>query len=384
MDKETILKLLEDDEFGLLKTKQKPTNNTADERLIASFQEINDFIEKNGNAPEANPSDVMEFRLYSRLKGFNEDSKKALALSPFDQFSILKPIKPIESVDDVFNDDSIGLLDDEAESIFQLKHVQKSPQKPDYFAKRKPCKDFKRYESLFKECQADLAEKRRVLSPFSGEQQIFKGQFFVLKGILLYIADEGERENNNGKVNARLRCIFENGTESNMLLRSLAAELYKDGRRVSAHEEHLLDGLNSITDEDEQTGQIYVLRSLSTNSDIASVKNLYKIGFSKQSIESRIQNAEKDPTFLMAPVKLVTSFRCYNLNPQKLEQLIHTFFGEACLNVDIYDSNGKRHIPREWFVAPLDVIEQSIKLLNNGEIVNYKYDRAVQEVVLKK
>jgi hypothetical protein len=383
MDKETILKLLEDDDLGLLKTKPKVAATTADDRLIASFQEITEFVRKNGRLPDANPKDVMEFRLYSRLKGFNEDPQKILALTPYDELTILKPTKPIESIEDVFSDDDLGLLGDDAESIFTLKHVPKFIEKPDYVAQRKPCQDFEQFEPLFKECQAALAKGKRKISPFMNEQQIYKGQFFVLKGILLYVAEEGEREITGGKVNARLRCIFENGTESDMLLRSLAAELYKDGRRVSAHEDHLLDSLQGITEEDQETGYIYILRSLSKNSEIASIQNLYKIGFSKQPIESRIKHAETEPTFLMAPVKLIESFQCYNLNPQKLELFLHTFFGEACLNIDIYDADGKRYVPREWFVAPLEVIEQAIQLLINGEIIHYKYDAEKQEISLK-
>lgn len=382
MDKEELLKLIEDDDLGLLKTKPKVSATTADDRLIAAFQEINEFVRKYGRLPDAT-KDVMEFKLYSRLKGFNEDPEKIIALTPYDEFSVLKPTKPIESIDDIFEDDDLGLLGDDAESIFNLKHVPKVIEKPDYIAQRKPCPNFEEFEPLFKKCQVDLSEGKRSLSIFSGEQQIFKGQFFVLKGILLYIAEEGEREITGGKVNARLRCIFENGTESDLLLRSLAAELYKDGRRVSAHEEHLLDGFHGITEEDKETGYIYVLRSLSKNPDIASIQNLYKIGFSKQPIESRIKHAEQEPTFLMAPVKLIESFQCYNLNPQKLELLLHTFFGEACLNIDLYDANGKRYIPREWFVAPIEVIEQAIQLLLNGEIIHYRYNSGKQEITLK-
>ena len=126
---------------------------------------------------------------------------------------------------------------------------------------------------------------------FINEQQIQKGYFFVLKGILLYVAEVGEVEKIKGKKNARLRCIFENGTESDMLLRSLSAELYKDGRRVTEHEDHLLDGFSEITDEDEETGYIYVLRSLSNRPEISEIENLYKIGFSTIPVEQRIKNA---------------------------------------------------------------------------------------------
>jgi hypothetical protein len=216
---------------------------------------------------------------------------------------------------------------------------------------------------------------------FAKEQQIDKGLFFILKGIMLYIAEVGDRKAIKGKVNARLRCIFENGTESDMLLRSLSAELYKDGRRVSEHEERLLTGLENITSDDDETGHIYVLKSLSEKEEIKFIENLYKIGFCQVPIEDRIKNAEKEPTYLMAPVKMVCSYRCYNLNAQKLELLLHTFFGNSCLNIDVFDNNGQRHTPREWFIAPLDVIEQAINFLISGEIVDYKYDSEKQEMV---
>jgi hypothetical protein len=71
------------------------------------------------------------------------------------------------------------------------------------------------------------------------------------------------------------------------------------------------------------------------------------------------------------------------MNPQKLELLLHNVFGKVCLNVDIFDLEGNRHTPREWFVAPLNVIEEAIKLIISGEIVNYKYDELNGEITLK-
>ncbi len=178
------------------------------------------------------------------------------------------------------------------------------------------------------------------------------GNFFILKGQLIYVADISKRKNINGKTNARMRCIFENGTESNLLLRSLARELYRNGRRVTEIYENLLNAFDNIEINDIDSGFIYVLKTLSTDPLINRINNLYKIGYSKTSIEKRIQNAIDDPTYLMAPVKIISTFQCFNLNPQKLELLLHNFFGSSCLNIDIFDKNGLRHSPREWFVAP--------------------------------
>lgn len=380
MEKDALLKILDDDDLGLLNIKPKRSSITVDERLLQSFQQINDFYRQHGKEPESNPSNILEFQLFNRLKGLRASKEKCEALQEVDEFNLLtfiEPEKPITSVADIFSDDSFGLLDDEAESIFDLKHVPKSPMEmPEKIAQRKRCKDFDLFEHLFKQCHAELTSGVREARQFTGEQQIKPGHFFVLHGVMVYVSEVGEKEVKNGKVNARLRCIFENGTESNMLLRSLATELYKDetGRRILDHHEKALDALEQIQAEDEKTGYLYVLQSLSQQADIASIKNLFKIGYSTVPVQERIKNAAEEPTYLMAPVKVVEVFECYNLNPQKFELLLHTFFGKACLNVDVFDKTGKRFSPREWFVAPLHIIEAAANMLINGEIVNYRYD----------
>ncbi|MDD3183300.1 MAG: GIY-YIG nuclease family protein [Alphaproteobacteria bacterium] len=382
MDKNDLLRLVADDDMGLLQVRQKVSGAvTADERLVASFEEISRFVKENGREPSAG-NGVQEHRLYARLKGFRESKEKIEVLKPLDALRLLPDqVKEIKTINDIFDDDDLGILNDDAESIFTLKHIPKETTMPDYVAQRKPCKDFAEFEDRFKQCQSDLTSGKRQLRPFANEQQIDKGYFFVLKGVLLYVAEVGEREMLDGKRNARLRCIFENGTESDMLLRSLSAELYKDGRRVTENGDRLLAGFDNITAEDQESGFIYVLRSLSEKPEIQSVHNLYKIGFSRVPVEERIKNAAEEPTYLMAPVKIVTAYQCYNMNPQKLELLLHTFFGSSCLNIDVFDGAGQRHTPREWFLAPLDVIEQAIHFLLNGEIVDYRYDPERQEIV---
>ncbi len=380
MEKDALLKILDDDDLGLLNIKPKRSSITVDERLLQSFQQINDFHRQHGKEPESNPANILEFQLFNRLKGLRASKEKCEALQEVDELHLLtfvEPEKHITSVADIFSDDSFGLLDDEAESIFDLKHVPKSPMEmPEKIAQRKRCKDFDQFEHLFKQCHAELTSGVREARQFTGEQQIKPGHFFVLHGVMVYVYEVGEKEIKNGKVNARLRCIFENGTESNMLLRSLATELYKDetGRRILDHHEKALEALEQIQAEDEKTGYLYVLQSLSKETDIASIKNLFKIGYSTVPVQERIKNASEEPTYLMAPVKVIALFECYNLNPQKFELLLHTFFGKACLNVDIFDKAGKRFSPREWFVAPLHIIEAAANMLINGEIVNYRYD----------
>lgn len=302
MEKDALQKILEDDELGLLNIKPRRSSATVDDRLIQSFQQINDFYRQNGKEPQSNPSDILEFQLFNRLKGLRSSKEKCEALKEFDEFNLLQYVEPeqaITSVADIFNDDSLGLLDDGAESIFDLKHVPKSPvDKPDKIAQRKKCDDFDQFEGLFKLCHAELKSGIREARQFTGEQQIQPGHFFVLHGVMVYVAEVGDKEVKNKKVNARLRCIFENGTESNMLLRSLATELYKDetGRRILDHNEKALEALEQIKADDQKTGYLYILQSLSKVPEIANTKNLYKIGYSTIPVPERIKNASEEPT----------------------------------------------------------------------------------------
>ena len=283
----------------------------------------------------------------------------------------------INSLDDIFNSDTFGLLDTKVEEdIFTLKNVPKIEKRADadFVAKREKFDDFEKYEQLFIDCQADLKANRRQIIP-SIESQLDVGTFCVLDGVLLYISDiqDGYR-GNSGKINRRTTLIFENGTKSNMLLRSLGKRLKDSGNMITKLDYEKESGLLNVTDEDKQNGYIYILKSLSNEDIIQTKKNLYKIGFSTTTVETRIKNAKQDPTYLMADVKTVAAYEVYNVNPHKLEQLIHKFFGNNCLDMEIYDGNGKLYKPREWFIAPLEVIEETINLIVSGKIINYKYD----------
>lgn len=376
MDIEKLKELIDDDDLGLLDVKPKQgAAMTEDERLSESFFEINDFYRNHEREPENDLANMQEAKLAMRLSGLRKDPVKMEVLADLDEFNLLQPQKKIESIDDILADDDLDLLGGgDNDSIFKLRHVPQTIDMPEHVASRKPCKQFDEFEPLFLQCHADLKSGKRKLLPFANEQQIQKGQFFVLKGVVAYVADVGKKEKKGGKVNARLHCIFENGTESDMLLRSLARELYKDGRRITDHEDRLMDELNDLSSDDEKTGHIYVLKSLSTDPQLQAIDDLYKIGFCAGAVEDRIRNAENEATYLMAKVHLLRTFECYNLNPQKLESLLHTFFGQSCLNVDVFDKNGKRCTPREWFIAPLEVIEEAISLIISGEIVKYRYE----------
>ena len=381
MDKKDLLKLIEDDDLGLLNVKPKQATTSTDQRLLSSFQEINNFVKENGREPKAG-GDINEHQLYARLNTIREKKEKIEGLSNFDEFNLLhKEVKEIKSFKDIFENDDLGIFESDKNDIFNLKNIPKERAEAEFIARRKPCKNFEEFTEKFIQCHKEIKYNKRKLLPFHRDYEMEKGMFFVLKGMLVYLAEVGEKiKDEHGKFDARLRAIFENGTESDLLLRSLGKALFKDGRRVSELSENSLKNFYNITKDDQETGYIYVVKSLSDKQEIKSIKNLYKIGFSKISVEERIKNSTQDPTYLMASVKIVTVFKCFNMNPQKLEQLLHNFFGSSCLNVDVFDNEGRRHIPREWFIAPLEIIEQAIHFVLSGEIVHYRYDLEKEKI----
>jgi hypothetical protein len=412
MDKDKVLNdIFNNDPLGLLSIKPKNSNvRTSDERLLSSFQEINDFVDSNGKEPKANTCNIIEFRLYSRLKNLKEDETKIGFLKEHDIHNLLpvlesnkvnepqeeygKP-KEINSIEDLLSDDSFDVLGGDSEGLFDFKHTPKDYEraKADFVARRKSCRNFDKYESIFVEVQKDIASGKRKLIEFK-EDNLREGDFYVHNGVLLLLEKvniskeeqtftSGERVRKDG----RTKCIFENGTESNMLYRSLAKILYVNGRVVTQNidkvNEEFTEKFSNITDEDEEVGYIYVLKSKSKDERITSIQNLYKIGYSTTEVDERIKNAEKEPTYLMAPVSIQGAWKCFNMNPQKLEQLLHNFFGNSCLELDVFDEKGKRHTPREWFIAPMEVIEQAIELIINGKIVAYKFDAENMTIIKK-
>lgn len=383
-----LQKIVDDDDLGLLDVKPKNIRITTDERLVKSFEAINIFVEQNGRKPELS-GDILENSLYYRLEGIHEDLNKIEQLKEFDRYGLLQELeeKTIpQSIDDIFNDDDLGLLSTPKENdIFNLGHGLEKKDRSvgayDYVARAKKCKDFNKFEPLFKACQTDLKNGKRRLAKFTSELSIKEGAFLVYRGMLVYIDKVGDFSQRNQRKQARLRCIYENGTESDMLRNSLAKPMYSDGKIVTENFEEALKEFSGITEEDKPSGYIYVLKSLSRDPQVKSIKDLYKIGYSETTVEERIKNAANETTYLMAKVKVVTSYKMYNTNTQKFEDLLHRFFDSARLSIDVIDNNGTRHTVREWFQVPLGVIEQAVYLFQTGDIVKYKYSREDREIV---
>jgi hypothetical protein len=385
-----LLQMLENDPFDLLKdVKPKVATHRGEEQItIEFFEEITKFFELNGYEPQKSDDNREERKLHNILQSIRADKDKVELLKSYDRCRLLEDIvedKKIESFADMLESAPFGLLaDNGSNDIFTLKHIEKKTTMPDYVANRKACKDFEQFEPLFKQCQADLESNIRIFSKYHGERFIKKGMFFVLKGLLGYVAEIGEKKTEDKRTNARLRCIFSNGTESDMLLRSLSAELYKVGKLITPLNSEFENEFSQIGSEDIHDGYIYILESLNSDEKIQQIKDLYKIGYSTTRVEERIKNAKNEPTYLMADIRVVMKYKTYNMNTQKFEQLLHQFFGNSCLDISIVGNDGKSHNPREWFTAPLAVIKQAIDLLITQEIIFYKYEKNKEDIVLRK
>lgn len=379
-------KILEEDgdPFGIENSAKKSSAQTPQTRLQEKFEEINVFIDKNNRLPEQG-KDPNEIILYYRLKNYKPNEKKVL--KTYDRHNILSiESEEINSVDDILNDDEFNDLFGDEDDIFELKHVKSAAerQKTDFVARRKHCKDFEKYEPLFKQCQKDLKNGIRKLTKFD-ENQIEEGRFFIVHGIMVYVNKlfdiKRVQRGYENKFDGRTHLIFENGTESNMRFRSLCKRLYENGFYVSRSQQEMEEDLKKMTSGQNPTGVIYILKSQSKDEQVKNIADLYKIGFSTTDIKIRLKNAQSETTYLMAPVKIMATFDTFDMNTQKFEDLLHKFFDTCRVNIDVYDNNGTKHTVREWFQTPYNQIVKAIDLLESGEIVNYKYDRDLKQIV---
>ena len=395
--KSKLQEIFDSDPLGLLDVKETPKQERRNEdwRLIEQFQEITQFYEDNDHRlPSTDGGDITEYALAARLSGIKADPKKVKILCEYDMYNLLQSeeAKSI-SLEELLTEDPLGLLttDDESESIFTLSHVKPTDRlRPDYIARRKVCKDFDMYETAFKQIHADLESGRRKLVEFKGQEDLIEGRYFVLRGVVFYLEVDNAsltEKTYDGQVyrrkDGRTRCIFDNGTESSMLFRSLTNAMRIDGFGISDIQEND-DGTAKIEPDDVQNGYIYVLRSLSRNPKIRQMRNLYKIGYCSGDVTTRIQNAAREPTYLMSDVEVVITARCYNLDVSYLESNIHRFFAGCNLQIEIRDNQGIMHYPREWFTVPISVIEDVIQLIVKKDIEHYRYDAAMKMIIKTK
>ncbi|AHG91857.1 helicase A859L containing protein [Gemmatirosa kalamazoonensis] len=364
------------------------------ERVLAGFDEIQRWVTEHGRLPcHGEGIDIFE-RLYAvRLDRIRAQQELCALLEPIDHHGILKGSKELPSDPATLSVDELaaqlaGIARSESE-ITTLRHVRSRAeiQSAEEIATRQPCADFEQFQPLFKGVQDEIRAGIRQTRRFGRDAIITVRDFFVLGGQLVYVAEMGEvYRTPEGAPNARLRVIYSNGTESNLLIRSLQNALYKDetGRRVTEPDAGPLFAAHA-DEGDLASGKVYVLRSRSDHPEIASRRDLiHKIGVTGGDVAGRIGNAKLDPTYLLADVEVVTTYQLYHINRTKLENLLHRVFDPARLSITLTDRFGNPVSPREWFLVPLFVIDEAIERIRDGTITDYSYDPAKGSLVRRK
>ena len=290
-----------------------------------------------------------------------------------------------KELEDILDDPLLNLSEKEAELFdipTDMRKAMAAKNKADYVAQRKLCEDFEQYRPLFKQVHQDLKQGRRSLVKISKTINLQAGHYYVVDGQMLFLEAIGEKhQSSNALPDGRTRCIYENGTESDILLQTLRKNVVGGGYAVtelqSESDSKFFTNMD-LTEKDKVTGYIYVLRSLSRNHAISGQENLYKIGFSTNTVEERIANAEHEPTYLMAPVEIVATYKVVNLHSQKFEDLVHQVLQAVQFHVTVIDDEGRSHEPKEWFVVPLNVVNVIIEKIMDGSIVGYTYNPDMQ------
>ena len=384
-------------DLGLEVTPLKTSSRTPrEERIVAGFEDILRFHQTHGRSPQhGEDRDIFE-RLYAvrldRLRKLPEaqalllgmDGPGLLAGSALNGFD----------ADELDEDTLLAELGidasaaDEAD-ITALRHVRPyiEIKAAEDIANRTPCTEFDRFKTLFDEAGTGLKFGTWVTEPFVKNASIGLGDFFIVGGQTAYVAEMHKGTlTKDGRDNPRLRVIFDNQTESMLLLRSLSRSLYPDGntavgRRLMRRDDGPLFGGDAEPD-DIESGTIYVLRSQSSHPYVATHRELiHKIGVTGGKVETRIGNAAKDATYLLADVEVVATYKLHNLSRVRLENLFHRLFSAAQLDLTLEDRFGQPVKPREWFLVPLHVIDAAVEAIRDGSITDVVYDPSSAKLV---
>jgi hypothetical protein len=378
-------------ELGIeIDAKKSARHTPREQRIIAGFEEIQKFVEEHGRLPEhGEDKDIFERIFAVRLDQIRKVSECRNLLKDLDfQNLLVDRITADEGIEEDIDDDELlaqlGVGENSEDSITNLKHVRTSAEKraAEEIANRKVCEDFEQFKPLFEAVKKAMDTGFRSTIRFRRDAgftktTLGKGKFIIIGGQTAYVAEVGDTfKAPNGEDDARLRVVYSNGTESNILLRSLIRAMYKDETSrfiTDSNSGPLFSGESS--EYDQESGAIYVLRSLSDHPTIKERREIvHKIGVTGGDVEKRIIYAKNDPTFLLADVEIVATYKLANINRVKLENLIHKFFNSARLDIEIKDRFGKPVKAREWFLVPIFVIDEFVELLKHGGLKDYYYD----------
>lgn len=364
---------------------QSDARSAREQRIIAGFEEIERFVTEHGRLPQHGENGDIFERLYAvRLDRLRESAECRAVLQPLDARGLLVAGDDASLAAEADLSDeallaSLGLAATAENDVTRLVHVRSRVEikAAEEIAQRTACEDFDVFKPIFDDVQRQLATGERQTVKYQDNAEVKQGHMFILDGQKVIVAEMGEPFTSDyGRQDRRLRVVYDNATESDLLLRSLQRALNKDkaSRRITETDFGPLFS-DVATADDVPTGSIYVLRSKSTHPVIAENRTvIHKIGVTGGDVKSRIANAKHDPTYLLADVEIVATFKLANIKRTNLEALLQQFFSSARLDLELQDRFGTPVSPREWFLVPLDVIEQVIETIKAGTIDQFRYD----------
>lgn len=372
-------------ELGVDLAAEAPQKYTTSEaRLVAGFEDIIEFFKEHGRAPQQGAEKDIFERIYAvRLGRLRTNPDAAKVLADLDHYDLLVDGELTDRQEhgdrELLAELGVEVSDDDASDITKLRHVSPVAHRraAEEVAGREVCRDFEKFDPFFAQVREDLKNGVRVTRESATQEDITIGSFFIVKGQLAYVAEKGEEFKATGKnaMDARLRVVFDNGTESNLLLRSLQRSLYGEDRSRVISSPNAGPLFSGHAKEDDETGTIYVLRSKSEIPEILPIRDaILKIGVTGGDVRTRIASAKTDATYLLGEVEVVDEYKLYNINRQKLEKMLHRIFADARLSISIKDRFGNPFIPREWFMVTRDVVGEAVDLIQSGEISNRRYD----------
>ncbi|MEW6372196.1 MAG: GIY-YIG nuclease family protein [Pseudomonadota bacterium] len=379
-------------EVAPLKTSSRTPH---EERIIAGFEDILRFYHDHGRAPQHDEGKDIFERLYAvRLDQIRKLPEAQALLTGLDNVGLLSSTATVPANVDEMDEDAllaelgIGDVPVDTDDITVLRHVRSSTEKraAEEIGNRTACKDFDKFKSLFEAVRSELKSGERQTRSFKVRalDEIQQGTFFIIGGQIAYVAEVGDEFTTQyERRDSRLRVIYDNETESDVLQRSLQRALHRDeaARLITDPSAGPLFG-GTLEEDDIESGTIYVLRSLSSHPFIEEHRELiHKIGVTGGKVETRINGAEKDPTYLLADVEVVATYNLHNVNRAKLENIFHRLFGAAQLDLMIEDRFGHPVKPREWFLVPLHVIDEAVERIKDGSIIGAMYDPKTARLV---
>lgn len=359
-----------------------------EERIIAGFEDILSFHQAHGRAPlHGEGRDIFE-RLYAvRLDQLRKLPEAHTLLTGLDGPGLLSGAVAVPADGDDLDEDAllaelgIGNEPSDQNDITVLRHVRSSVEKraAEEIGNRTVCKDFENFKPLFEAVQRELKSGERQTRSFKVRalDEIQQGTFFIIGGQIAYVAEVGDEFTTQyERRDSRLRVIYDNETESDVLQRSLQRALHRDEAARLITDPSAGPLFSETWEEDDiESGTIYVLRSLSSHPFIAEHRELiHKIGVTGGKVETRIAGAEKDATYLLADVEILATYKLHNVNRTRLENIFHRLFGAAQLDLTIDDRFGNPVKPREWFLVPLHVIDEAVQRIRDGSITSMMYD----------